>query len=122
MLTHRCVHSRQTPPPVTGIVPFLLTTPCSLSQAIDLDPTNAQLFSNRSLCWMRLGQAQHAVADAQTARELRPDWSKACYREGSALQLLQVFKCFFEILYDYISCLNSILLMIVCGAGLFLPD
>lgn len=58
-------------------------------QAIDLNPGDATLLSNRSLCWMRLGQAEQALADAKACRALRPDWSKACYREGAALRLLQ---------------------------------
>ncbi|XP_021621660.1 ankyrin-1 isoform X1 [Manihot esculenta] len=61
------------------------------TQAIDLDPTNATLLSNRSLCWVRLGQPEHALTDAKACRALRPDWSKACYREGAALRLLQRF-------------------------------
>ncbi|KAG2696653.1 hypothetical protein I3843_07G067000 [Carya illinoinensis] len=61
------------------------------TQAIDLDPTDGTLFSNRSLCWIRLGQAEHALDDAKTCRALRPDWPKACYREGAALRLLQRF-------------------------------
>ncbi|RWR89402.1 ankyrin-1 isoform X1 [Cinnamomum micranthum f. kanehirae] len=60
-------------------------------QAIDLDPTDATLLSNRSLCWIRLGQADHALSDANACRALRPDWPKACYREGAALRLLQRF-------------------------------
>ncbi|XP_015875446.3 uncharacterized protein LOC107412234 [Ziziphus jujuba] len=61
------------------------------TQAIDFDPTDATLLSNRSLCWIRLGQAEHALADAKACRALRPDWAKACYREGAALRLLQKF-------------------------------
>lgn len=61
------------------------------TQAIDLDPTDATLLSNRSLCWIRLGQPEHALADAKACRALRPDWPKACYREGAALRLLQKF-------------------------------
>ncbi|XAR63586.1 hypothetical protein NMG60_11023575 [Bertholletia excelsa] len=61
------------------------------TQAIDFDPTDAALLSNRSLCWIRLGQAEHALADAKACRALRPDWPKACYREGAALRLLQKF-------------------------------
>ncbi|XP_076883775.1 uncharacterized protein LOC143532676 [Bidens hawaiensis] len=61
------------------------------TQAIDFDPSEATLFSNRSLCWMRLGQADRALTDAQACRELRPNWQKAWYREGSALRLLQKF-------------------------------
>ncbi|KAI7730107.1 hypothetical protein M8C21_033313 [Ambrosia artemisiifolia] len=59
------------------------------TQAIDFDPSDATLFSNRSLCWMRLGQADRALTDAQACRELRPNWQKAWYREGSALRLMQ---------------------------------
>ncbi|KAL8246650.1 hypothetical protein R6Q59_007866 [Mikania micrantha] len=61
------------------------------TQAIDFDPTDATLLSNRSLCWMRLGQADRALADAQACRDLRPNWQKAWYREGSALRLMQKF-------------------------------
>ncbi|XP_020540414.1 ankyrin-1 isoform X1 [Jatropha curcas] len=62
------------------------------TQAIDLDRSDATLLSNRSLCWLRLGQPDHALADAKACRELRPDWPKACYREGAALRLLQRFE------------------------------
>ncbi|KAL6006869.1 hypothetical protein ACLOJK_032365 [Asimina triloba] len=61
------------------------------TQAIDLDPNDGTLLSNRSLCWIRLGQAEQALADAKACRALRPDWAKACYREGAALRLLQRF-------------------------------
>lgn len=70
------------------------------TQAIDFDHTDATLHSNRSLCWLRLGQAEHALDDAKTCRALRPDWAKACYREGAAFRLLQKFEeaanCFYE--------------------------
>ncbi|XP_062004664.1 uncharacterized protein LOC133721905 [Rosa rugosa] len=70
------------------------------TQAIDLDPTDAIFLSNRSLCWLRLGQAEHALADAKACRALKPDWPKACFREGAALRLMQKFdeaaNCFYE--------------------------
>lgn len=59
-------------------------------QAIDFHPTDGVLLSNRSLCWLRLGQAEQALADAKACRALKPNWMKACYREGAALRLLQV--------------------------------
>ena len=59
------------------------------TQAVDFDPTDAILHSKRSFCWIRLGQAEHALTDAKACRALRPDWPKACYREGAALRLLQ---------------------------------
>uniref|UniRef100_A0A1J3IBL2 Putative ankyrin repeat protein n=1 Tax=Noccaea caerulescens TaxID=107243 RepID=A0A1J3IBL2_NOCCA len=61
------------------------------TQAIDFDPTDHTFFSNRSLCWLRLGQAEHALSDAKACRELKPDWPKGCFREGAALRLLQRF-------------------------------
>ncbi|KAK9137692.1 hypothetical protein Sjap_008286 [Stephania japonica] len=61
------------------------------TQAIDFDPSNAALLSNRSLCWIRLGQADQALTDAKACRTLKPDWPKACYREGAALRLMQRF-------------------------------
>ncbi|KAM7469129.1 hypothetical protein LguiA_007312 [Lonicera macranthoides] len=60
-----------------------LTAIDAYTQAIDFDPSDATLLSNRSLCWIRLGQAEHALADAKACRALRPDWPKACYREVS---------------------------------------
>ncbi|PSS35792.1 Ankyrin-1 like [Actinidia chinensis var. chinensis] len=62
------------------------------TQAIDFDPSDATLLSNRSLCWIRLGQPEHALTDAKACRALRPDWPKACYREGAALRLVQKFE------------------------------
>ncbi|KAM7473458.1 hypothetical protein LguiB_020701 [Lonicera macranthoides] len=64
-----------------------LTAIDAYTQAIDFDPSDATLLSNRSLCWIRLGQAEHALADAKACRALRPDWPKACYREAN---------CFYE--------------------------
>jgi len=46
-----------------------------------------------------LGQAEHALADAKACRALRPDWPKACYREGAALRLLQA--CYLGKLFHY---------------------
>ncbi|PIN26606.1 26S proteasome regulatory complex, subunit PSMD10 [Handroanthus impetiginosus] len=69
-----------------------MTAVDAYTQAIDFDPTDATLFSNRSLCWIRLGQAEHALVDAKECKALRPDWPKAYYREGAALRLLQKFE------------------------------
>lgn len=67
-------------------------------QAMDPDPTDATLPSNRSLCWLLLLHAEKALADAKTCRALRPDWANAFYREGAALQLLEpCFQLFFNI-------------------------
>lgn len=57
---------------------------------MDLDPEDATLLSNRSLCWLRMGDAEKALQDAVECKEMRPDWPKACYRLGAALLLLKV--------------------------------
>lgn len=62
------------------------------TQAIDLDPNEAIFLSNRSLCWLRMGQHERALTDAQACRALKPDWAKACYREGASLYALQRFE------------------------------
>ncbi|KAL6570290.1 hypothetical protein OROMI_014804 [Orobanche minor] len=69
-----------------------MTATDAYTQAIFFDPADATLVSNRSLCWIHLGQADHALADAKVCKVLRPDWPKACYREGAALLLLQKFE------------------------------
>ncbi|KAL6634307.1 hypothetical protein ACP70R_026978 [Stipagrostis hirtigluma subsp. patula] len=53
--------------------------------AIELDPDDATLFSNRSLCWLRMGDGKKAFLDALECREMRPNWPKACYRACEAL-------------------------------------
>uniref|UniRef100_A0A0D9YSG5 Uncharacterized protein n=1 Tax=Oryza glumipatula TaxID=40148 RepID=A0A0D9YSG5_9ORYZ len=63
-----------------------------MSLAIALNPTDASLFSNRSLCWLHLGEGKKALMDAEACRMMRPDWPKACYRKGAALMLLKDYK------------------------------
>ena len=59
-------------------------------QAMDLDPDDATLFSNRSLCWLRLGDGKKALLDAMKCKHLRPKWGKAYYWQGAALMFLEV--------------------------------
>ncbi|KAL3728074.1 hypothetical protein ACJRO7_032772 [Eucalyptus globulus] len=61
------------------------------TQARGFDPNDPALLFNRSLCWICLGEAEHALVDVRACRALRPDWAEACCREGAALQLLQRF-------------------------------
>ncbi|CAN6312163.1 unnamed protein product [Urochloa humidicola] len=53
---------------------------------------DATLFSNRSLCWLRLGEGEKALSDARQCKMLCPRWVKAWYREGVALSLLKNYK------------------------------
>ncbi|XP_022086210.1 tetratricopeptide repeat protein 28-like isoform X4 [Acanthaster planci] len=58
------------------------------TEALVLDPANHILYSNRSAAHMKLKQYEKALHDAAKARELNPKWSKAYYRQGTALQCL----------------------------------
>ncbi|XP_024527537.1 ankyrin-2-like [Selaginella moellendorffii] len=73
------------------------------TQALDINPTDASLYSNRSVCWIRTGQAEQALKDAKAAVDLRPDWAKARYREGVALRLLERYEEAATAFYDGIN-------------------
>jgi hypothetical protein len=62
-------------------------------QALELDPDDATLFANRSLCWLHIGiggKPLLSLLDAYECKKRRPDWPKACYRQSKALMLLKV--------------------------------
>ncbi|XP_037420233.1 ankyrin-1-like isoform X1 [Triticum dicoccoides] len=61
-------------------------------EAIELDPTDATLYSNRSLCHMQMTEVDMALLDANTCIELRPEWLKGYYRKGVALMFLKEYK------------------------------
>ncbi|KAM3383806.1 hypothetical protein ACQJBY_008455 [Aegilops geniculata] len=62
------------------------------TKAIEHDPNDATLFSNRSLCLLRMGDGQRALLDALDCRGMRPDWPKAYYRQGAALMSLKDYE------------------------------
>ena len=47
-----------------------------------------RLYSNRSAARLARGDAAGALADAQAARDVRPDWGKPCLREAAAREAL----------------------------------
>lgn len=53
-----------------------------------MDPSNHILYSNRSAARLKQGQFLLALQDATKARELCPQWPKAYFRQGVALQCL----------------------------------
>ena len=69
-------------------------TYCALTiwfhQAILLDPADATLYSNRSLCHLKIGEKGDALVDANTCISLRPEWPKGYYRKGAAHMSLKV--------------------------------
>uniref|UniRef100_A0ACD5X5K8 Uncharacterized protein n=1 Tax=Avena sativa TaxID=4498 RepID=A0ACD5X5K8_AVESA len=62
------------------------------SEAIEVDPEDATLYSNRSLCHLRSGETHDALLDADACIRLQPDWPKGYYRKGAALMSLQEYK------------------------------
>lgn len=61
-----------------------------MMQAIKLDPEDAAMYSNRSLCHLKSGEAHDALLDANACIRLRPNWPKGYYRKGAAFMLLKV--------------------------------
>ncbi|KAJ4744904.1 ankyrin repeat family protein [Rhynchospora pubera] len=80
---------------VQGILQYVDSS-AFYQKVIDLDSAeetgDAALFSNRSLCWQRMGEGGRALKDALTAQRLRPEWPKAHYRVGAAMMLLEEYK------------------------------
>ncbi|VAH07977.1 unnamed protein product [Triticum turgidum subsp. durum] len=70
---------------------YLCAAKC-YTMAIRFDPNNATLYSNRSLCWLRMGEGDKALWDANQCRKLLLDCPKAFYRQGAALMLLKDYK------------------------------
>ncbi|KAM3294932.1 hypothetical protein ACQJBY_037663 [Aegilops geniculata] len=60
--------------------------------AIKLDPADAVLYSNRSLCHLKCGEAHAALVDANACISLKPNWPKGYYRKGAALMSLLEYK------------------------------
>ncbi|CAH2266444.1 jg24409 [Pararge aegeria aegeria] len=60
----------------------------SYSTAIELDPQNHVLYSNRSAAHAKAGSYSSALDDANKTVLLNPTWSKGYSRKGSALAYL----------------------------------
>ncbi|XP_044002279.1 tetratricopeptide repeat protein 28 [Aphidius gifuensis] len=58
------------------------------TDALSLDPLSHVLYSNRSATRLKMGLFALALQDAVRATELVPQWPKAYYRQGVALQCL----------------------------------
>ena len=52
-----------------------------LSDALNLNPRNVTLYSNRAAAYMRVCKYSEALDDASRALELKPEWTKV-RREG----------------------------------------
>ncbi|KAF5186406.1 Ankyrin-1 [Thalictrum thalictroides] len=61
------------------------------SKALELEPRDALLLSNRSLCRARLKNGDSALSDAEACLMFKPKWPKAHYRAGAACIMLGKF-------------------------------
>ncbi|XP_047049298.1 ankyrin-2-like [Lolium rigidum] len=59
------------------------------TQALKMDNFDAKLLSNRSLCFLRMGDGKRAYEDATECAEIRPKWAKAHYRLGAAFMCMK---------------------------------
>ena len=61
------------------------------TNAIKLDPSNHIFYSNRSMCYHKLGKYSKSLDDAQRIIELNPNWPKGYSRKAVALYSLQKY-------------------------------
>lgn len=54
------------------------------TQAIEIEPQNHILYSNRSAVYAAQSEYQKALEDANKATEIKADWSKGWVRKGAA--------------------------------------
>ncbi|CAN6310096.1 unnamed protein product [Urochloa humidicola] len=59
------------------------------TQALRVDCYDAELFSNRSLCWLHTSDGRRALNDAHLCQILRSNWVEGYFREGQTLMLLK---------------------------------
>uniref|UniRef100_A0ACD5ZTR9 Uncharacterized protein n=1 Tax=Avena sativa TaxID=4498 RepID=A0ACD5ZTR9_AVESA len=43
-------------------------------QVLDINPSDAAMYSNQSLCWLRMGHGELALQDVRKCRMMRPCW------------------------------------------------
>ena len=55
------------------------------TQAIEIEPANHILYSNRSAAYASKKDYDSALTDAEKVTEIKPDWAKGWGRKGAAL-------------------------------------
>ncbi len=61
------------------------------TEAINLDPSNHILYSNRSAAYAKTNQFKESLADAEKTISIKKDWGKGYSRKGAAIELLDKY-------------------------------
>ncbi|KAK1626398.1 hypothetical protein QYE76_000713 [Lolium multiflorum] len=61
-------------------------------QVLYMNPLDAPMIANQSLCWLRMRHGGRALEKARKCRMMRPGWSMAWYIEGAALSFMKDYK------------------------------
>lgn len=62
------------------------------TKALELSYLDETLYSNRSLCYLKIGQPQKALLDANLCIRRKPEWAKGYYRKGAAHMSLKEYE------------------------------
>ncbi|KAL6626412.1 hypothetical protein ACP70R_030138 [Stipagrostis hirtigluma subsp. patula] len=61
------------------------------TQALDMDPTDSTLYAKRSVCFQQMNDKAHALADANTYKDMQTDLPKSGSEEGDAMALAEEY-------------------------------
>ncbi|XP_071675689.1 small glutamine-rich tetratricopeptide repeat-containing protein 2-like isoform X2 [Lolium perenne] len=61
-------------------------------KVLDIHPTDAAMYANQSICWLRMRHGDKALEVARKCRKMQPRWPKAWYREGMALSFMKDYE------------------------------
>uniref|UniRef100_A0ACD5XM18 Uncharacterized protein n=1 Tax=Avena sativa TaxID=4498 RepID=A0ACD5XM18_AVESA len=69
-----------------------LTAISCYGKVLHINPSDAAMYANQSLCRLRMKHGRLALEEARKCRMMRPRWSRAWYREGAALSFMKDYE------------------------------